>query len=99
MRYKIENIGTKTWHQIIEDLKASGFREVSRYTGMDAGIDYNQYDLADPAGSELLTFVWDNWSEGEVSAGRAQLEAIRERYHLSELIEVDPSAGCEAGTP
>lgn len=89
MEYKIENIRTETWRRIIDDLKGSGFTAVYEYGGMDAGIDYNRYDLQSPGGDELVVFEWDNWSEGEVRARAARLEALREEYRLPELVEIE----------
>ena len=87
MAHKIENIMTELWHQIIEDLKRSGFEEVYRYGGMDAGIDYNRYDLVKGADGESITFEWDNWMEGEVEAPLPRLQALRARYNLSDPLE------------
>ena len=89
MPYKIENIKTETWHQIIEDLRGSGFEEIYQYGGMDAGIDYSRYDLKNPADGELIVFEWDNWTEGEIKAPPSRLEALREKYRLPELVEVE----------
>lgn len=89
MPYKIENIKTETWHKIIDDLLASGFIETYQYDGIDAGIDYNRCDLTNQAGDELIIFEWDNWMEGEIKATRSRLEVIRERYQLSELVDVE----------
>jgi hypothetical protein len=89
MPYKIENIKTETWHRVIEDLKAEGFRETYCYGGMDAGIDYGRYDLLSRAGDELIVFEWDNWSEGEIRAAPSRLEALREKYQLPELVEIE----------
>ena len=83
MATKITDISTELWHQIIEDLKASGFEETYRYDGFDAGIDYNRYDLVNQADGEPITFEWDNWMEGEVKATRTRLEVLRETYNLS----------------
>lgn len=89
MPYKIENIRTETWRRIIEDLKASGFEEIYRYGGADAGIDYNRYNLMNQADGELVIFEWDNWMEGEIKAVPSRLEALREKYQLSELVEIE----------
>lgn len=89
MQYKIENIKTETWHKIIDDLKALGFKEIYQYDGIDAGIDYNRYDLMNQAGDELIIFEWDNWMEGEVKAASPRLEALRAKYQLSELVEIE----------
>lgn len=89
MPYKIENIETETWHQIMDDLKASGFKEIYRYGGMDAGIDYGRYDLMNQADNELVVFEWDNWTEGEVTAAPSRLESLREKYRLSKLVEIE----------
>ena len=89
MPYKIENIKTETWHQIIDDLKASGFIEIYQYDGMDAGIDYNRYDLMNQSDNELIIFEWDNWMEGEIKAMPSRLEALREKYQLSKLVEIE----------
>jgi hypothetical protein len=88
MQYKIENISTETWHRIMDDLKDSGFSAVYEYDGMDAGIDYNRCDLLSGDGGELIVFEWDNWSEGEVKAGMARLEELRDKYRLSEPVEI-----------
>ncbi len=89
MAYKIENIETGLWHRIIEELEAEGFAEVYRYGGMDAGIDYARYDLANPSDGELIVFEWDNWAEGEVRGALPRLEALRERYQLSAPVEAE----------
>lgn len=89
MRRKIENIKTEIWHQIREDLKASGFEEIYRYDGMDAGIDYNRYDLMHQSDNELIIFEWDNWMEGEIKANGSRLEMLREKYQLSEPVEIE----------
>jgi hypothetical protein len=90
MSHKIENIETGLWHRIIDELKASGYRETYMYGGMDAGIDYSRYELTNEAGDELIVFEWDNWTEGEIKAAAPRLEALRERYRLPEIVEVDP---------
>lgn len=89
MPYKIENIKTETWRKIIDDLKALKFKETYQYDGMDAGIDYNRYDLLSQAGDELIIFEWDNWMEGEIKAAPSRLEALREKYQLSALVEIE----------
>ena len=88
MAYKIENVKTETWNQIIDELKAAGFKETYRYGGMDAGIDFNRYELTHRAGGQVIVFEWDNWSEGEIMATPSRLEALRERYGLSEPVEI-----------
>ena len=85
MPHRVENVETRVWHRIIEDLAASGFVKVYEYGGADAGIDYSRYDLMD--GGETLVFEWDNWSEGSVEGTPSRLEAIREKYRLSEVVE------------
>ena len=89
MPFKIENVETETWHRIIEDLKASGFEVTYQYEGMDVGIDYNRCDLTNRADDELIIFEWDNWAEGEIKAAPSRLEALREKYRLSELVEIE----------
>lgn len=89
MPFKIENIRTETWHRIIEELKASGFELTYEYDGMDAGIDYNRYDLLNRADNELIIFEWDNWLEGEIKALPARLEALSEKYQLSKPVKND----------
>ncbi|HEY0737303.1 MAG TPA: hypothetical protein VGD69_20460 [Herpetosiphonaceae bacterium] len=83
MLSKIEYIQTATWHRIIDDLKAAGFTEIYQYAGMDAGIDYQRYDLMHQADGELIIFEWDNWMEGSIQAAPPRLEALREHYQLS----------------
>lgn len=89
MPYKIENIKTETWRRIMEDLGASGFEVIYQYEGMDAGVDFNRYDLMNRADGELIIFEWDNWSEGEIKAAPSRLEALREKYRLPALVEVE----------
>ena len=89
MQYKIENIKIGTWHQIINDFKLSGYKEIYKYEGMDAGIDYSRYDLLDQSDNELIIFEWDNWMEGEIKAMPSRLEAIRDKYQLSEPVEIE----------
>lgn len=89
MAHKIENVRTEDWHRIMDELKASGFAEVYRYEGVDAGIDYGRYDLLNQADGELIVFEWDNWSEGEIRATPPRLEALREKYRLSKVVEVE----------
>lgn len=88
MPYKIENIKTETWHRIMSDLRRSGFREIYRYEGADAGIDYSRYDLMNQADDELIVFEWDNWGEGEIKGPPSRLETLREEYRLPGLVEV-----------
>lgn len=89
MPYKIEGIKTEIWHRIIEDLKGLGFKEIYQYDGMDAGLDYNRYDLMNQADNELVVFEWDNWMEGEIKAMPSRLAALREKYALPELVEIE----------
>lgn len=58
MLYKIEHIETETWHRIMQDLLDLGFIETYQYTGMDAGIDYQRYDLLNHADGEQIVFEW-----------------------------------------
>ena len=88
MSCKIEHVETEVWHRVIEDLEAEGFAEVYRYGGMDAGIDYSRFDLKNGA-DELVVFEWDNWAEGEIRGAPERLEALREKYQLAELVEID----------
>jgi hypothetical protein len=88
MPYKLAHIETETWNRMIEDLAAEGFRETYRYSGMDAGIDYSRCDLKNGA-DERIVFEWDNWAEGEIRGEPARLEALREKYRLPELVEVE----------
>jgi hypothetical protein len=89
MTYKIEHVETETWHRVIEDLESEGFEEVYRYGGFDAGIDYSRFDLKNPADGELVVFEWDNWTEGEIKGAPERLEALRGKYQLAELVEID----------
>ena len=88
MTCKIEHVETETWHRVIEDLEAEGFEEAYRYGGFDAGIDYSRFDLKN-RGEELVVFEWDNWAEGEIRGEPRRLEAIREKFQLHELVEIE----------
>ena len=89
MPYKLRDIETGKWHEVIEDLKSQGFEEVYRYGGFDAGIDYNRVELKGPGGGEPVVFEWDNWAEGEIRASESRLAALSEKYQLGELVDVD----------
>ena len=89
MSYKIETIETELWHRIMDDLRGAGFTEIYFYDGMDAGIDYSRYDLKSLADGELIVFEWYNWTEGEVTGTAPRLEALREKYGLPEISEVE----------
>ena len=88
MTCKIENVETETWHRVIEDLEAEGFEEVYRYGGFDAGIDYSRFDLKNGA-DELVVFEWDNWAEGEIKGEPRRLEALRAKFQLPEVVEIE----------
>ena len=88
MTCKIEHVETETWHRIIEDLEGEGFEEVYRYGGFDAGIDYSRFDLKN-RDEELVVFEWDNWAEGEIRGEPGRLEAIREKFQLHDLVEIE----------
>jgi hypothetical protein len=89
MLYKIEHVKTETWNRIIQDLKALGFKVMYQYDGMDAGIDYNRYDLMHQADNELIIFEWDNWMEGDIKAMPSRLGVLRETYQLSEAVAIE----------
>ena len=89
MPYKLENIETGLWNRIIEDLESEGFEEVYRYGGFDAGIDYSRFDLKNPADGELVVFEWDNWMEGEIKGEPRRLEALRAKFQLPEVVEIE----------
>ena len=73
----------------MKDLKALGFKEIYHYEGMDAGIDYDRYDLMNPDDNERIIFEWDNWMEGEINALSSRLEALGEKYPLSNPVETE----------
>jgi hypothetical protein len=88
MTCKIEHVETETWHRIIEDLESKGFEEVYRYGGIDAGIDYSRFDLKNED-EELVVFEWDNWAEGEIRGAPERLEALRAKFQLTEVMEIE----------
>jgi len=88
MTCKLEHVETETWHRVIEDLESEGFEEVYRYGGFDAGIDYSRFDLKN-ADEELVVFEWDNWAEGEIRGEPRRLEALREKFRLPEVVEME----------
>lgn len=89
MSYKLRDIETRKWREVIEDLKSQGFEEVYRYEGFDAGIDYNRFELKEPGGGEVVVFEWDNWTEGEIRASESRLEALREKFQLGALVAIE----------
>jgi hypothetical protein len=88
MTCKIEHVETETWHRVIEDLESEGFEEVYRYGGFDAGIDYSRFDFKN-GNDELVVFEWDNWAEGEIRGEPRRLEALRAKFQLSEVVEME----------
>lgn len=78
----LEDIDTDVGNQIVESLKAEGWRQVAQYSPMafDKGIDYDSYRLR--RGLEELQLEWDNWTEWRLSGPSECVEEIAERFSL-----------------
>lgn len=70
----IEVIPTEKFNCVLETLIERGWEIIYVYGGFDAWIDYEEVHLKH--NGTLVKFVWDNWTEGEITADR-EIEEIR----------------------
>ncbi|PKL35976.1 MAG: hypothetical protein CVV44_17260 [Spirochaetae bacterium HGW-Spirochaetae-1] len=70
----IKDIPTKQFNKIIEELIDSGWKKIYVYNGFDAWIDYGKVKLKRQG--IVLTFEWDNWTEGSIEGPHDVIEAL-----------------------
>ena len=70
----IKDIPGEKFKVLVSELQRQGWRPDSRYSGFDAGIDYDSFRLR--KGLSALKCEWDNWTEWSVEGRRAIVEAV-----------------------
>lgn len=78
----LEMIDTEVGDEILDSLKAEGWRQVAQYSPLafDKGIDYDSYRLR--RGLDELRLEWDNWLDWKLSGPREIVEEIARRFAL-----------------
>jgi hypothetical protein len=77
---RIDDIPTETFNLIIEELVSSGWKAQDKYKGHDAWIDYGKIQLTKD--KVVLTFEWDNWTEGVIKGCAKTVSRIAKQYSL-----------------
>lgn len=77
----IKDIPSDKFEVVVSDLARQGWRSSSRYSGFDAGIDYDSFRLR--KGLVALKCEWDNWTEWSVEGPRRIVEAVARDNHLT----------------
>ncbi|MGP0173042.1 hypothetical protein ACSVIJ_14300 [Pseudomonas sp. NCHU5208] len=88
----LEMIDTEVGNEILDSLKAEGWRQVAQYSPLafDKGIDYDCYRLR--RGLDELKLEWDNWLDWKLSGPREIVEDIARRFALK-VPEPQPDQG------
>jgi hypothetical protein len=73
-RATIKDIPGSRFQALVSTLIAQGWHQRARYTGFDAGIDYDRLVLR--KGVRSLICEWDNWSEWSIEGPRRLIVAI-----------------------
>jgi hypothetical protein len=76
----IRDISGDKFKSLISGLQRQGWRPGSRYSGFDAGIDYDRFRLR--RGLSTLTCEWDNWTEWSLEGRRPIIEAVAQEHRL-----------------
>jgi hypothetical protein len=76
----IKDISGDKFKNLVSGLQRQGWRPCSRYSGFDAGIDYDCFRLR--KGLSTLTCEWDNWTEWSVEGRRPIIEAVARENQL-----------------
>ena len=63
---KIQDIPTERFDRVLQSFRRNKWRTIYSYKGFDAGIDYDEIHLSKDG--KIVKFVWDNWTEGEISS-------------------------------
>jgi hypothetical protein len=70
----IKDIPSDKFRVVVAGLVREGWRATSKYSGFDAGIDYDSLRLR--RGFSALKCEWDNWTEWSVEGPRRIVEAV-----------------------
>lgn len=76
----IKDIPGDRFKVLVAGLQRQGWRAGSRYSGFDAGIDYDGFRLR--KGLSSLKCEWDNWTEWSVEGRRSVVEAVARENDL-----------------
>ena len=76
----IRDIPTDLFNQIIDTLRADGWRKSYVYRGPDAWLDYGCVKLR-KAGLKLI-MEWDNWTEGSIEGPKDIVMELGSRFGL-----------------
>lgn len=76
----IKDIPSERFKILVSGLESQGWRPSSRYSGFDAGIDYDGFRLR--KGLSALKCEWDNWTEWSMEGRRSIIEAIARENQL-----------------
>lgn len=74
----VEDIETDLFNELVRLHVSEGWRKTYEYDGIDAWIDYGRVVLE--KGPHRLVFVWDNWSEGEITGPTALVRDLARRH-------------------
>ena len=66
---------------MLEGLESIGWKTYSRYSGIDAGIDYDCIRLR--RNGTKLKCEWDNWDEWSIEGPSAEINEIASQFHLT----------------
>lgn len=74
------NIKTEDWNKIISALLVDGWKMKSKYSGFDAGIDFDFLIMR--KGVQQIMFGWDNWFEGEIKCSDKLFDELSKKYQI-----------------
>lgn len=77
----IQEIPDGTFLGIVSALEADGWKVVSRYAGVDAGIDYDCLRIR--RGGTKLKCEWDRWDEWSIEGPAQIIQPLAGRFGLS----------------
>lgn len=95
----VEMIDTEVGNEILDNLKADGWRQVAQYSpvAFDKGIDYDSYRLR--RGLDELRLEWDNWLEWTISGPREIIDEIAQRFPLKAKSHTTPEQPPQSSSP
>ena len=77
----IQEIPDDTFLGIVSALEAQGWKVVSRYAGIDAGIDYDCIRIR--RDGIKLKCEWDRWDEWSIEGPTPTVQPLADRFGLS----------------